>query len=87
LPSRASLLALQTHNQTNMNINNAVTKAYEGKSFKEIVNAPVDALQGVSAADAAALKAAFNITTVGDLAKNKFFRWAQSIANLAETEV
>ena len=32
-----------------MNINKALVKAYETKSFKELVDAPVDALQGVSA--------------------------------------
>ena len=61
-----------------------VDKAYEGKEFAELVNAPVEALQGVSAADAAALKAAFNITTIGDLAGNKFVLWAQAIAALGK---
>jgi hypothetical protein len=56
-----------------------VDKAYEGKDLKEIADAPVDALQGVSAGDAAALKQAFNIKTVRDLATNKYVRWAQEI--------
>lgn len=69
-----------------MNINFAVDKAYESKSLKELVNAPVDALQGLSATDAQKLKEAFGINTVGDLARNKFFRWASAIATLAEYE-
>ena len=69
-----------------MNINNAVDKSYEGKSFKEIAKAPVAALQGLSDNDAKLLKEAFGIDTVEELAKNKFFRWAQAIVILAETE-
>jgi hypothetical protein len=56
-----------------------VDKAYEGKDLKEIADAPVDALQGVSAGDAEALHKAFNIKTVRDLATNKYVRWAQEI--------
>ena len=69
-----------------MNINKFVDKAYEKKTLKEIVNAPVDALQGVSAGDAELLKKAFNVKTVGDLAKLKYVKWAQAIATLAEGE-
>ena len=35
-----------------MNINKAVDKAFESKSLKEIADAPLDALEGVSAGDA-----------------------------------
>ena len=58
-------------------------KAYETKTPAELVDAPVEALQGVSAADAEALKRAFNIKTIGDLAGSKHVRAAQAIANLA----
>ena len=61
-----------------------VDKAYEGKSAEELVNAPVAALQGVSESDAEHLKAAFGIDTIGDLGSNKYFRWAQAIAALAD---
>ena len=54
-------------------------KAYEGKEFSELANAPVSALQGVSDGDAEKLKAAFNIETIRDLATNKFVLWAQAI--------
>ncbi len=65
-------------------ITSKVDKAFETKSVTEIADAPVDALQGVSAADADLLKQAFNIKTVRDLGTNKYFLWAQAIAKLAE---
>jgi hypothetical protein len=61
-----------------------LSKAYEGKSAKEIADAPVTAIQGVSESDAEHLLKAFNIKTVRDLGTNKFFRWAQSITTLAD---
>ena len=59
-------------------------KAYEQKEFAELVNAPVDALAGVSEADAKALAAALGIKTVGDLATNKYVLWAQAIVALSK---
>jgi len=69
-----------------MNINNALDKEYESKTLKEIADAPVSALQGVSEADAEKLKAAFNVKTIRDLAKLKYVAWAQAIVTLADTE-
>jgi hypothetical protein len=69
-----------------MNINKALDKAYEGKSFRDIAEAPISAIQGISTTDAKHLEEAFNIKTVRDLANLKYVRWAQSIVNLAETE-
>lgn len=62
---------------------NHLDKAFEQKNFEELADAPVDALQGVSAKDAELLKQAFNIKTVRDLGTNKYFLWAQAIVNLA----
>jgi hypothetical protein len=59
-------------------------KAYEGKDFAELAAAPVSALQGVSEGDAEHLKAALNITTIRDLATNKFVLWAQAINVLSK---
>lgn len=59
-------------------------KAYEGKEFHELVDAPVDALEGVSKGDAELLQKAFGIKTIGDLGQNKFFLRAQAIAILAK---
>ncbi|HUY79633.1 MAG TPA: hypothetical protein VMV29_22875 [Ktedonobacterales bacterium] len=60
-------------------------KAYETKEFDELADAPVDALQGVSKADAEALQKALNIKTVRDLATNKYVLWAQAIVHLTHT--
>ena len=57
-------------------------KAYEDKTLQEVLSAPVSALAGVSDADAEHLKAAFNIKTVGDLGKNKYFVAAQAMLAL-----
>ena len=69
-----------------MNIDKAVIKTYEKKTFKEIANAPVYALQGISEASAQKLKEALNIKTVKDLAKLKYVRWAQAIVTFSELE-
>ena len=60
-------------------------KEWENKSLEETPKAPVSALAGVSDAGAAALQQAFNVKTVGDLGRNKFFRAAQALALLAES--
>jgi hypothetical protein len=59
-------------------------KEYEDVTVAKIVNAPVSALAGVSEADAKLLQDAFNIKTVGDLGRNKFFRAAVTLTELAE---
>jgi hypothetical protein len=69
-----------------MNIDLALMKEYEGKSFKELVNAPVTAIAGVTDSDAEHLKAAFNVKTIKDLATLKYALWAQAIVTLADTE-
>lgn len=65
------------------NLAKLLDKKYEESDFDELVDAPVDALAGVSAADAAALKQAFNVKTIGDLGRNKFVVAAVAIAALA----
>lgn len=69
-----------------INIDNAVDKAYEGKSLTEIANSPVACLQGLSERQATLLKEAFGTSTVRDLANLRFVRWAQAITVLADTE-
>jgi len=66
------------------NLAQVLDKAWEDKSLTEVLAAPVDALQGVSAGDAEALRSAFNVRTVGDLGRNKFFRAAQALALLGD---
>ncbi|MGZ3237954.1 MAG: hypothetical protein ACXWIN_05450 [Burkholderiaceae bacterium] len=69
-----------------MNLNRCVDKAYEGKSFNELANAPIDALEGIGHKDAEMLKKAFNVRTIRDLANLKFVKWATAIATLAEED-
>lgn len=54
-------------------------KEYEQKSLMELCKAPVSAISGISEADAASLKNAFGITSVEDLAENKYVLLAQAI--------
>ena len=68
----------------NADLNKILDKAYEEKGLHELVDAPVDALAGVSAGDAKLLAEAFNIKTVGDLGRNKYFRAAAALVDLAE---
>jgi hypothetical protein len=56
-------------------------------SLKELVNAPVHAISGVSEGDGKLLQQAFNVKTVGDLAKLKYVNWAKAICDLAEGEL
>ena len=55
-------------------------KEFEQKEFSELVDAPVDAIAGVSKADADALKQVLNIQTIRDLAENKFVLIAQALS-------
>jgi hypothetical protein len=75
----------RTHTEVDMaGTDNKLDKAWEGKTIEEIAKAPVSALQGVSESDADHLAAAFGIKTVADLGTNKYFRWAQGFAALAD---
>jgi len=58
-------------------------KAYEDKTLAELVDAPVAALSGISDGDAKLLADAFNIKTIGDLGRNKFFRADTALVDLA----
>jgi hypothetical protein len=69
-----------------MNIDTIVDQAYVGKCFRDLCDAPVSALRGISAKDARALQQAFQISTVGELADLKFFKWASAIRVLAAEE-
>jgi hypothetical protein len=58
-------------------------KSYEQQGFKELADAPVEAIQGLSESDADALKKALGIETVRDLAEHKFVRIAQGVTALS----
>jgi hypothetical protein len=68
-----------------VNLDSILDKEYESKSLTEILDAPVEALAGVSATDAEALKSAFNVKTVADLGKNKYFAAAVALYNLSKS--
>ncbi len=59
-------------------------RAWEDHEFADLLHAPVDALQGVSADDAALLRSALGIRTIHDLAANRFVVAAQSITKFAD---
>lgn len=59
-------------------------KTHETKTLAEVLGLPVEALQGVSAKDGEALRAAFGIKTVRDLGTNRFFRLAQALVAMHE---
>lgn len=69
-----------------MNINTIVDSEFAGKCFRDICNAPLSALRGLSPKDAKVLHQAFNITTIGDLADLKFVKWASALKILAAEE-
>lgn len=69
-----------------MNINKILDKAYEGKSFKELVDAPVSAIAGISDEGGKVLEQKFKIKTIGDLAKFKYAKIAEAIVELAGQE-
>ncbi|HLT09977.1 MAG TPA: hypothetical protein VK028_04130 [Micromonosporaceae bacterium] len=68
----------------NANLDKILDKAYEEKSLTELIDAPVDAIAGISENDAKLLREAFNIKTVGDLGRNKYFRAAAALVDLAD---
>ncbi len=64
----------------------ALDKKYEDKSPKELVDAPVHALSGVTEEDEKMLTEALNIKTIKDLATNRYVFIAQVIRGLAMLE-
>jgi len=69
-----------------MNIEKLVDKKYEKMSLKDLVNAPVAAISGVTDNDAKLLQEAFNVKTIYDLARLKYVKIAQAICILAKGE-
>jgi phage-related minor tail protein len=61
-----------------------LVKKYEKMSWREVANAPVSAISGVSERDAADLKSSFHIETVGDFAANEYVCIAQGINSFSK---
>ncbi len=68
-----------------MNIDNIVNQQFHGKSFSELVNAPLSCLSGITEQQAGAF-AAVGVHTVGDLAKMPVVNYAVAIHALANCE-
>jgi hypothetical protein len=69
-----------------MNTDTIVEPAFHGKSFHELLAAPVSALYGIGEQQAKALREAFGVETIGQLAKLNFVKRAFAIATMADAE-
>ncbi|HPX32260.1 MAG TPA: hypothetical protein PLT36_02010 [Erysipelotrichaceae bacterium] len=56
---------------------NWLDKEYENKSAKQLLKAPIDALQGVSEKDKEKMKEAFGIDNIKEMANLKYFKRAK----------
>ena len=61
-----------------------VDRRYEDRDVTELPDAPVEALRGLGKRGGEALRKAFGISTIRDLATNDFVRKAQEVLKLAE---
>jgi hypothetical protein len=69
-----------------MNIDSIVNESFQTKCFRELIQAPLTCLCGVSEKQAAALEEAFGVKTVADLANLRIVRYARAIKMMAEAE-
>lgn len=69
-----------------MNIEFIINDSHHDKCFRQLVNEPVTALRGVTQAQADALRDAFGIYTIGELAELKLVKLARSIRTMASAE-
>jgi hypothetical protein len=69
-----------------MNIQIIVNDSHHSKCFRELVNEPVTALRNVTQQQADALRDAFGISTIAELADLKLVKWARAIRTMASAE-
>jgi hypothetical protein len=69
-----------------MNIQIIVNDTHHDKCFRELVKQPVTALRGLTQAQADALRDAFGINTIGELAELKVVKYARAIRTMATAE-
>ena len=69
-----------------MNIQIIVNDTHHDKCFRELVKEPVTALRDVTQQQADALRDAFGINTICDLADLKVVKWARAIRTMASAE-
>lgn len=65
-------------------LSKVLDKAWQDKSLEEILDAPVEALAGVSASGGKSIRDALGVKTIGELGRNKYFKAAQALAALAD---
>ncbi|NHN56438.1 hypothetical protein G9U51_11680 [Calidifontibacter sp. DB0510] len=69
-----------------VNLAKKLDKDYEDKLLKDILDAPVDALAGLTPRHAEALAALLGIKTIRDLGSNKYFATAGVLVALERHE-
>jgi predicted RecB family nuclease len=69
-----------------MNIQIIVNDTHHDKCFRELVKQPVSALRGVNQQQADALRDAFGINTIAELADLRLVKWAKAIRTMASAE-
>ena len=69
-----------------MNIQIIVNDTHHDKCFRELVDQPVTALRGMTEQQANALRDAFGINTIGELAELKAVKRARAIRTMASAE-
>jgi hypothetical protein len=69
-----------------MNIQIILNDIHHNKNFRELVNEPVTALRGVTEQQADALREAFGIHTIADLADLRVVKLARAIRVMAQAE-
>lgn len=69
-----------------MNIQIILNDIHHNKNFRELVNEPVTALRGVTEQQADALREAFGINTIAELAGLRVVKLARAIRVMADAE-
>jgi predicted RecB family nuclease len=69
-----------------MNIQIIVNDTHHDKCFRELVDQPVTALRGITQQQSDALRDAFGINTIGELAELRAVKYARAIRTMASAE-
>jgi hypothetical protein len=69
-----------------MNIQIIVNDTHHDKCFRELIEQPVTALRGITEQQADALRDAFGINTIGELAELRAVKYARAIRTMATAE-
>ena len=65
-------------------LQDAVASDYQGRSAKQLMDAPVTALKGISSSLGKKLEEEFGISTIREMAANKHAEWARAVVLLAD---